>query len=273
MRGVLKSQSTELLWSNCPYDPKKLTGLERMKLTVVIPTYNEAQNLPDLTASLFNLPIENINLLIVDDDSPDGTGLVADNLVQKYPSQLSVIHRKGKQGLGSAYLCGFTKAIEINSDLIAQMDADFSHPPEMLLTLMDALSSSDIALGSRYIQGGGIDQNWPFWRRNLSGFGNLYSRVILGLPIRDATGGLKMWKREVLAQMPLERVRSNGYAFQVEMSYIAYLLGFKFKEIPFYFVDRYLGKSKMSLKIQVEAAVRVWQMRYEYRGLKAASKS
>lgn len=244
-----------------------MSGLERMKLTVVIPTYNEAQNLPDLVDCLLNLPIEKINLLIVDDDSPDGTGIVADNLSHKFPSQLFVIHRKGKQGLGSAYLCGFNQALEASSDFIAQMDADFSHPPQLLLSLQDALDSSDIALGSRYIPGGGIDQNWPLWRRNLSEFGNLYSRVILRLPIMDATGGLKMWKREVLAHMPLHRVRSNGYAFQVEMSYIAYLLGYRFSEIPFYFVDRYQGKSKMSLKIQLEAAIRVWQMRYEYRGL------
>jgi dolichol-phosphate mannosyltransferase len=148
------------------------------------------------------------------------------------------------------------------------MDTDFSHPPEMVPVLLEALKTCDVALGSRYIPGGSVDHNWPLWRKGLSAFGNLYARVILGLPMRDATGGFKAWRRETLLGMPLERVRSNGYAFQVEMAYITCRLGYRFREIPFYFADRQWGQSKMSFRIQREAAIRVWQMRFEYRGLK-----
>ena len=239
-----------------------------MTLTVVIPTYNEAQNLPILVGALFSLPIGGLRIVIVDDNSADGTGRIAERLAEEHPGQFNVIHRSGKLGLGTAYITGFRQALDQGSIAIAQMDADLSHPPEMLPVLLDTLSSNDIALGSRYVKGGSVDVNWPYWRKTLSAFGNNYARSILGLPVRDATGGFKIWRRDTLLGMPLERVRSSGYAFQVEMAYIAFLLGFIFKEEPFYFADRGWGHSKMSLRIQLEAAVRVWQMRSEYRDLK-----
>ena len=239
-----------------------------MTLTVVIPTYNEAQNLPILVGALFSLPIGGLRIVIVDDNSTDGTGRIAERLAEEHPGQFNVIHRSGKLGLGTAYITGFRQALDQGSSAIAQMDADLSHPPEMLPVLLDTLSSNDIALGSRYVKGGSVDVNWPYWRKTLSAFGNNYARSILGLPVRDATGGFKIWRRDTLLGMPLERVRSSGYAFQVEMAYIAFLLGFTFKEEPFYFADRGWGHSKMSLRIQLEAAVRVWQMRSEYRDLK-----
>jgi dolichol-phosphate mannosyltransferase len=170
-------------------------------------------------------------------------------------------------GLGTAYIQGFQKAIQEGAGAIAQMDADFSHPPEVLVDLYNALQGCDVAMGSRYIPGGSVDRDWPSWRKGLSAFGNIYARMILGLPVRDATGGFRMWQRHTLQGMPLERVRSNGYAFQVEMAYIACRLGFQFKEIPFYFADRKWGHSKMSFRIQREAAIRVWQLLYEYRSL------
>jgi len=238
-----------------------------VKLTVVIPTYNEAGNLPALVEALFSLPLA-LNILVVDDNSPDGTGAVAEALAQEHASRLAVLHRPGKLGLGTAYIQGFQRAIQEGAEAIAQMDADFSHPPALLVELMAALEDCDVAMGSRYVRGGGVDQQWPLWRKGLSAFGNLYARTILGLPVRDATGGFKIWRRETLLGMPLEDVRSNGYAFQIEMAYIACLLGFTFREVPFYFIDRKWGHSKMSWNIQREAALRVWQMRFEYRHLR-----
>jgi dolichol-phosphate mannosyltransferase len=239
-----------------------------VQLTVVIPTFNEAENLPGLVSALFGLPIPELGLLVVDDHSPDGTGEIAEQLSQAHPGRLVVIHRAGKLGLGSAYIFGFSQALEAGAQAVAQMDADFSHPPDKLVDLMQALRSCDVAMGSRYVPGGSVDKNWPLWRRSLSAFGNWYARLILGLPIRDVTGGFRLWRRETLLGMPLERVRSNGYAFQVEMAYLATRLGYRFLEVPFYFADRRWGHSKMSARIQREAALRVWQMRLEYRHLK-----
>jgi dolichol-phosphate mannosyltransferase len=238
-----------------------------MQLTVVIPTFNEIENLPKMATALFSLPTPDLKILIVDDNSPDGTGKLADDLASEYPGRIAVIHRAGKLGLGTAYLVGFDRAIIDGAQAIAQMDADFSHPPEKLLDLLTALQTCDVAMGSRYLPGGGVDENWPAWRKGLSAFGNIYARLILGLPIKDATGGFRMWRRETLQGMPLKRVRSNGYAFQIEMVYLAYRLGFELREIPFYFADRQWGQSKMSFRIQREAALRVWQMRWEYRSL------
>jgi dolichol-phosphate mannosyltransferase len=239
-----------------------------VQLTVVIPTFNEAENLPGLVSALFSLPVPDLNLLVVDDHSPDGTGELADQLSENHLGRLEVIHRAGKLGLGSAYISGFRKALESDAQAVAQMDADFSHPPEKLVDLMQALKNCDVAMGSRYVPGGSVDVTWPLWRKSLSAFGNFYARLILRLPIRDVTGGFRLWRRETLLGMPLERVRSNGYAFQVEMAYLASRLGYRFLEVPFYFADRRWGRSKMSARIQREAALRVWQMRFEYRHLK-----
>lgn len=238
-----------------------------MRITVVIPTYNEAENLPKLVADLFELPLSGLSILVVDDNSPDGTGELADELAADNPTRLNVLHRPEKLGLGTAYIQGFLKALSTGAEAIAQMDADFSHPPEKLLELHVALQACDVAMGSRYVPGGAVDERWPLWRKGLSSFGNIYARTILRLPVRDATGGFRLWRRETLLGMPLDRVRSNGYAFQVEMAYLAYRLGFTFIEVPFYFADRRWGHSKMSFRIQREAAVRVWQLLLEYRDL------
>lgn len=238
-----------------------------MELTVVIPTYNEAENLPKLVSALFDLPLPHLRILIVDDNSPDGTGDLAEEIGRGADGRLSVLHRSGKLGLGTAYITGFQRALELGAEAIAQMDADFSHPPELLLDLYEALQACDVAMGSRYIPGGGVDERWPLWRKGLSSFGNIYARAILRLPVRDATGGFRMWRKGTLEGMPLNNVRSNGYAFQVEMAYLACKLGYSFKEVPFYFADRRWGSSKMSFYIQREAAVRVWQLLYEYRHL------
>lgn len=243
-----------------------------MRLTVVIPTYNEAENLPRLVSALFALPIEDLRLLVVDDNSPDGSGQMAESLGQEHAGRVSVLHRPRKLGLGTAYIQGFQKALQDGAEAVAQMDADFSHPPEKLVDLLEAAQSCDVALGSRYVPGGSVDERWPVWRKALSSFGNLYARAILRFPIKDSTGGFKVWRRATLLGMPLERIKSNGYAFQVEMAYVAHKLGYTFKEVPIYFADRRWGQSKMSFHIQREAAIRVWQILFEYRLLKPTPK-
>lgn len=239
-----------------------------MKTTIIIPTYNEIENLPKVVAALFNLPLPELNILVVDDNSPDGTGEIADQLANESDGRLQVLHRKGKLGLGSAYIQGFQRAIDQGAELVGQMDADLSHPVEKIVDLVKTLDVVDIAIGSRYVPGGKLDEKWPFWRKALSNFGNFYARTILGLPIKDVTGGFRMWRRETLLGMPLERVRSNGYVFQIEMVYIAHNLGYTFREVPIYFADRKWGTSKMSFNIQVEAAIRVWRLPGLYRDIR-----
>ncbi|HCE18297.1 MAG TPA: polyprenol monophosphomannose synthase [Anaerolinea thermolimosa] len=238
-----------------------------MKVTFVIPTYNEAENLPRLVSALFDLPLPELSLLVVDDNSPDGTGRIADELAVQTSGRVDVLHRSGKLGLGSAYIQGFQRAMQQGVDAIGQMDADFSHPVEKVPALIDALQTCDYAIGSRYVPGGSLDERWPFWRKALSGWGNFYARTILGLPIRDVTGGFKLWKASTLRAMPLERIKSNGYVFQVEMNYVASRLGFHACEIPIYFADRRWGQSKMNFRIQVEAAIRTWQLLGMYHDL------
>jgi dolichol-phosphate mannosyltransferase len=238
-----------------------------IKTFIVVPTYNEKENLPMLVEALFKLNVENFNILIVDDNSPDGTGEIADEIKEKNPADVSVIHRKGKLGLGTAYITGFKYCLDQGADQIVQMDADFSHNPEKVTELIDRLKESDMALGSRYVRGGSLDEDWAFWRKGLSSFGNLYTRLILRMPIKDVTGGFRAWKKETLEGIPLERVKSQGYAFQIEMAYITHLKGYSISEVPIYFADRSRGDSKMSIKIQIEAARRVWSILFEYRDL------
>ncbi len=240
-----------------------------MKTTIIVPTYNEAENLPRLVSTFFALPVPDLNLLIVDDNSPDGTGQIADELCEKMNGRMEVMHRPGKMGLGRAYIAGFKYCLEQGADVIGQMDADFSHPLERIPQMVQATAQCDIVIGSRYIAGGRVDENWPIWRKGLSAWGNFYARTLLGMPIRDCTGGFRLYRRDVLANMPLDRIRSNGYVFQVEMAYVAYCLGYRFYEIPIYFADRRWGKSKMNFRIQAEAAVRVWQLPPAYRDLRA----
>jgi len=238
-----------------------------VKITVVLPTYNEAENLPKLVSALFSLPLE-LSVLVVDDNSPDGTGKIAEELSKRHPGQVHVLHRSGKLGLKSAYVDGFAKAFEIDTGAVVQMDADFSHDPIVLTEMAKRIESCDVIIGSRYVEGGSLAHSWPLWRKALSAFGNMYARVILGFPLRDVTTGYRMWKREALSSIPLDRIRSSGYVFLVEMAYMAYLMGYDIVEVPIHFSDRRWGKSKMSIKIQLEAAVRVWDVWWHYRDLK-----
>lgn len=236
-----------------------------MKIVQVIPTYNESRNIQVLVPALFDLGLPGFHLLVVDDNSPDGTGQVAETLAQNYPGRLSVIHRSGKAGLGKAYIQGFRHALDIGADVVGMMDADLSHPPDRLPSLLAALGEADVAIGSRYTSGGSVDKDWPIWRKALSWFGNVYARTILSLPIRDATGGYRLWRRSALEAIPFEDSRSNGYVFIVELAYMAHLARLNFKEIPIYFAERTEGELKMSLRIQLEAALRVWQLRGLYK--------
>ncbi len=239
-----------------------------LNTSIVIPTFNEAENLPIIIQRLFALNIPSLNIQIVDDNSPDGTGEIADQLAEKYSGKIDVLHRQGKLGLGTAYIEGFDICLGKGAERIVQMDADFSHNPENVTELLSNLDRYDMVLGSRYVEGGSLDRDWAFWRKGLSSFGNFYARLILGMPIKDVTGGFRAWRSETLLGIPLNRVRSQGYAFQVEMGYITHLMGYRIKEIPIYFADRSRGDSKMSLNIQIEAAKRVWSILYEYRDLR-----
>ncbi len=241
-----------------------------MRITVVIPTYNEAENLPKLVSVLFSLPLD-LSILVVDDDSPDGTGDLADSLAKEHPGRIDVLHRAGKLGLRSAYIEGFHRAFEGGADVVVQMDADFSHDPLVLKEMARCIESSDVVIGSRYVKGGSVDERWPLWRKGLSAFGNFYARTILNFPVRDVTTGFRMWRREALQGMPLDRIRSSGYIFLVEMAYVAFLMEYDITEVPIYFADRRWGKSKMSLKIQLEAATRIWDVWWHYRDLRRKS--
>ena len=220
----------------------------RVRIAAVIPTYNEAENLPNLVSALLTLPLD-LRLLVVDDNSPDGTGSVADELARNHP-RLRVLHRPGKLGLRSAYLSGFQLVLEQGAEAVLQMDADMSHDPGVIANMAAKLEACDVVLGSRYIPGGSVDQQWPRWRRGLSAFGNAYARTILGLPTADATTGFRLWRRDTLTTMPLERIQSSGYVFLVEMIYLAYCLDYCIGEVPIYFAERQSGKSKMSFRIQ-----------------------
>ena len=238
-----------------------------MRITIVTPTYNEAENLPGLVSALFMLPLD-LHLLVVDDNSPDGTGRLADELAGAHPGRMRVLHRTGKLGLRSAYLEGFKLALEDGADAVAQMDADGSHDPAVLPVMAERLRSCDLVLGSRYVPGGRVDERWPLWRKGLSAFGNFYARSILGLPLRDVTTGYRLWRAETLRSLPLERICASGYVFLVEMVYLAHCLGLRFGEVPITFIERRGVKSKMSFGIQIEAAFRVWQVLWAYRDLR-----
>jgi dolichol-phosphate mannosyltransferase len=231
------------------------------KTIIVLPTYNEAENLPLMVDALFSLPIENLNILVVDDNSPDGTGRIADELAAKHPQRLSVLHRKAKEGLGPAYIAGFKKALTMEPDYIIQMDCDFSHQPKYIPEMLAAIETCDLVVASRWTDGGSVDERWSFYRKLLSWFANrVYIRTILNIPVHDATGGFRCWRRQTLIGLDLDRIQSRGYVFMVEMVYVASRLGFRIKEFPIHFPDRKYGVSKMGAGIQIEAATRVWQV-------------
>ena len=235
---------------------------------IIVPTYNEAGNITSMTSALLELDIPDLHLMIVDDASPDGTGALADELAKRADGQMTVLHRRGDRGLGRAYLEGFRYALAHDATAILQMDCDFSHQPKDVPVLFDALEDVDLVIGSRYIEGGSVDPEWGVQRKVLSAGGNVYARIILGMQeVSDATGGFRAWKRETLANIGLHRIRSQGYIFQVEMAYVTWLNGFSIKETPIHFPDRRIGESKMSLKVKLEAALRVWELRWRYRKL------
>jgi dolichol-phosphate mannosyltransferase len=226
---------------------------------VVIPTYNEAENLKRLVEGV--LAQGAFDVLIVDDHSPDGTGELADELTDVFPRRVDALHRPGKLGLGTAYRAGFAYALTRGYQYVFEMDADFSHDPNALPELRAALDEADVVLGSRYVRGGGT-LHWPIWRRLLSQCGSLYAALILGLPFHDLTGGFKGFAARVLQTLDLDAIQSNGYAFQIEVTYRAYRSGFRIVERPITFVDRRLGKSKMRAAIIGEALRIVWALRF-----------
>jgi dolichol-phosphate mannosyltransferase len=233
-----------------------------MKKVVVIPTYNEKENIAQITRAVLAVDPEN-EVLVADDASPDGTGAIVDALAAAEP-RVHVLHRPDKQGIGPAYKDGFARALELGADLVVQMDADFSHSPEELPRFYALAREHDLVLGSRYV-GGVTVVSWPMGRLMLSYFGNRYAQAVLGgLPVKDTTGGFKCWRREALEAIDFASVRSNGYAFQIEMNYRAWRHGFRIKEVPIVFHDRKIGSSKMHLNIAVEALTIVWRLRAQH---------
>ena len=233
-------------------------------VVVVLPTYQEAANLPKVLEALFDLPLMAMRILVVDDNSPDGTGQVADDLADRYGRhQLAVVHRPGKQGLGRAYVDGMSRALATGAEFIVQMDSDLSHSPlylpQMLGTLLSA--DADVVIGSRYVVGASVGAEWPWYRKALSSIANTYVRSLLRLGIRDVTAGYKLWRASALESIHLPSIRSDGYSFQVEMNYRAIRQGLKVIELPIHFSDRTEGKSKITLKVQLESAIMPFKLR------------
>ena len=229
-------------------------------VVVVIPTYNERENLRTLVPRVLALGAD-YRLIVVDDNSPDGTGYVADELAATYPGRIEVLHRAKKEGIGRAYLAAFALALAGDADLIAEMDADLSHNPDDLPRLVAATATADLVLGSRYVPGGRT-VGWPFRRRFISRLGGRYARAVLGVPIADPTGGFKVFRRATLAALDLAAIRSDGYAFQIEITYRVLRLGYRVVELPIVFHDRVAGASKFSRRIVLEAMVIVWRLRF-----------
>jgi dolichol-phosphate mannosyltransferase len=240
----------------------------RTPVWVVIPTYNEAANLERIidaaATELERLVPGAYRLLVVDDNSPDGTGKIADRLAEEL-DPVDVLHRSRKEGLGKAYLAGFARALERGAELVVEMDADFSHDPRYLPGLLDASNDADLVLGSRYVSGGGV-RDWGLVRKLISRGGGWYARTILGVDVRDLTGGFKCIRREVLEGIELDTVRAQGYVFQIEVTYRAVLAGFRVREVPIVFPDRTAGTSKMSARIALEAIWSVPHLRKTARG-------
>ncbi|MBI4213185.1 MAG: polyprenol monophosphomannose synthase [Chloroflexi bacterium] len=272
-----------------------------MNVWIVLPTYNEAENLEAMVETLLDkldwmagssppspklvpeavgvssstsllrarppaprgwLEVPpNVSVLVVDDASPDGTGRIADRLSRERDGRVRVLHRAGKLGLGSAYIAGFSLALEWGADIVFEMDADFSHSPSYLPEMLRLLENHDVVVGSRWAPGGKLDERWEMWRYLLSKYANLYARWVTGLRVYDTTAGFKAWRGDALRKLPLHRVRSDGYAFQIEMAVASQQLKLRVTELPIYFGERERGQSKMSWRIITEATWRVWQIR------------
>ncbi|BCS53660.1 polyprenol monophosphomannose synthase [Geobacter sp. SVR] len=229
-----------------------------MKSFVIIPTYNEKENIVRLAEEVLKQH-PSINILFVDDNSPDGTGTIADELASS-EERIRVLHRPGKLGLGSAYREGFRMALDLGADYIIEMDADFSHDPKILPVFLQAAASCDLVIGSRYLNGVSV-VNWPLRRLMLSYFASVYARFVTGLKLMDCTSGFKCFRRETLESIDMERVKSDGYSFQIEMNYRCMEKGLRMIEVPIIFIDRHAGTSKISRKIVREAVVMVWKLR------------
>ncbi len=228
-----------------------------MRVQVIIPTYNERENLPGLVRAI--LARDGYDVMVVDDNSPDGTGAVAEDLAHEFPGRVEVIHRTGPRGLGRSYVEGLQRAIAGSADVICQMDADWSHDPQYLPALVAATASHDVVIGSRYLQGVSV-VNWPLRRLVLSAFANRYIRAVTRLRAKDCTSGYRCWRRETLALLPLDRVVSDGYAFLVEMLYEAARRGAKVGEVPIIFIERRQGASKLSTAVLVESVLTPWRL-------------
>jgi len=233
-------------------------------VTVVLPTYNEAANLPVIVGELLELPLTSLHILIADDNSPDGTGRIADELATQYGAdKITVVHRPGKQGLGRAYVDGMTRAMAAGAEFVVQMDSDLSHAPKYVPQMLGTLfaADADVVIGSRYVAGASTASEWAWHRKALSGFANGYVRVLLHLGIRDVTAGFKIWRSSALKTIDVASIRSNGYSFQVEMNYRTVRHGLKIVELPIHFADRREGESKMSVRVQLESALMPFQLR------------
>ena len=231
-----------------------------MNLLICVPTYNEAENIAPFLDSVFNNVPPDVHILVIDDNSPDGTALIVEKMKNKCPGRLHLLKRPGKQGLAAAYLAAFDWGLARNYDVFLEMDADFSHDPAYIPTMREEIKTNDAVIGSRNVRGGGVE-GWSFARNIISKGGSLYSRTVLGCKINDLTGGFNMWTKNALDKIELENIISKGYSFQVEMKYRAWMRGCQIKEIPIVFTDRKHGKSKMSKKIFFEALLNVWKIK------------
>ena len=224
---------------------------------VVVPTYNERENLPALVDALMSQP--ETRVMVVDDNSPDGTGALADELALRFPGRIEVMHRTGKRGLGRSYVDGLQRALQGDAEFICQMDADWSHDPKYLPAMVEACRNADVVIGSRYLNGVSV-VNWPLRRIVLSAFANRYIRAITGLRPNDCTSGYRCWRRDVLASLPLDRFISDGYSFLVEMLFVTALQGSRISEVPITFVERRQGESKLSFGVLIESAITPWRL-------------
>jgi dolichol-phosphate mannosyltransferase len=238
-----------------------LGKVDDRSVVVVVPTYNERDNLETLAERVLALG-DAYRLIVVDDGSPDGTGAIADDLARRHPGRVEVMHRCRKQGLGPAYVAGLGAALATGAGIIVHMDADLSHNPDDVPRLVAAVEGADLAIGSRYVPGGAT-VGWPIARKALSRLGGSYARLVLGAPVHDLTGGFKAWRRETLAALDLPTLRADGYGFMIETTWRALQRGARVVELPIVFTDRVAGASKLSRRIVLEAAILVWQLRFE----------
>jgi dolichol-phosphate mannosyltransferase len=252
---------------------------EEVRLAVVIPTFNEAKNIRSLVEAVIECSLPGPRFVIVDDDSPDGTWKIAEQLSSEYAgtedwtgqASVTLIRRSAKMGLGSAYIEGFQHALSSGAEYVLQMDADFSHSPHYVSQMLGVMlaTGADVVIGSRYVPGGTLDQGWGKGRRLLSWWANQYSRIVLGLRIRDMTAGFKLWRREALEKIDLRSIRSDHYSFQVEMAYLCEKLKFRIIEIPIHFSDRRIGQSKLGIPVKIESAIRTWLILWHHRRRRA----